>query len=223
MFDECETIGPMPDESDFLRKKPQQSRSRSVVNAIIEAADQLLERTGDPNKVSLQGIAQRAGVGIGSLYDYFANREGLLGAFLARLTDANFAALEKEVVGTQSMPFDQALPAIVDATLRTYLEKPDRTRAIIQAIARLGWMKPVIEERDRFAAVLTRRLHAEHPDVELAKVQLMAEVMCDAVMGVVTSELWRERDAQRSIDVREEVVTLVRTRVAALLAASSTK
>ncbi|PZR08214.1 MAG: hypothetical protein DI536_25230 [Archangium gephyra] len=207
----------MPDESEFLRKKPQQSRSRSVVNAIIEAADQLLERTGDPNKVSLQGIAQRAGVGIGSLYDYFANREGLLGAFLARLTDANFAALEKEVLGTQSMPFDQALPAIIDATLRTYLEKPDRTRAIIQAIARLGWMKPVMSERDRFAAVLTKRLVAEHPKLEAERVQLMAEVLCDAVMGVVTSELWRERDGEGSARVREEVVTLVRGRVDALL------
>lgn len=207
----------MPDESEYLRKKPQQSRSRSVVNAIIEAADQLLERAGDPNKVSLQGIAQRAGVGIGSLYDYFANREGLLGAFLARLTDANFAALEKEVLGTQSMPFEEALPLIVDATLRTYLEKPDRTRAIIQAIARLGWMKPVIAERDRFAGVLTKRLCTEYPKLEAAKVQLMAEVLCDAVMGVVISELWRERDAQRAVDVREEVVLLARTRVAELL------
>ncbi|MGV3621818.1 MAG: TetR/AcrR family transcriptional regulator [Archangium sp.] len=207
----------MPDESEFLRKKPQQSRSRSVVNAIIEAADQLLERTGDPNKVSLQGIAQRAGVGIGSLYDYFANREGLLGAFLARLTDANFAALEKEVMGTQSMSFDQALPLIIDATLRTYLDKPDRTRAIIQAIARLGWMKPVIVERDRFAGVLTRRIQAEHPKLELAKVQLASEVLCDAVMGVVISELWRERDGEGSARVREEVVTLVRGRVDALI------
>lgn len=210
----------MPDESEFLRKKPQQSRSRSVVNAIIEAADQLLERTGDPQKVSLQGIAQRAGVGIGSLYDYFANREGLLSAFLARMTDANFAALEKEVVGTQSMSFDRALPLIVDATLRMYLEKPDRTRATITTIARLGWMKPVVAERDRFANVLTKRLCAEYPKLPVERVSLMSEVMCDAVMGVVVSELWRDRDAETSARVREEVVAVVRNHVAELLRAS---
>ncbi len=210
----------MPDESEFLRKKPQQSRSRSVVNAIIEAADQLLERTGDPQKVSLQGIAQRAGVGIGSLYDYFANREGLLSAFLARLTDANFAALEKEVVGTQSMSFDRALPLIVDATLRMYLEKPDRTRATITTIARLGWMKPVVAERDRFAGVLTKRLSAEYPKLPLERVTLASEVMCDAVMGVVVSELWRDRDAEASARVREEVVAVVRNHVAELIKAS---
>lgn len=207
----------MPDESEYLRKKPQQSRSRSVVNAIIEAADQLLERSGDPNEVSLQGIAQRAGVGIGSLYDYFANREGLMGAFLARLTDANFAALEQEVLGTKSIPFNEALPLIVDATLKMYLDKPSRTRATITTIARLGWVKPVIQERDRFAAVLTKRLCGEYPKLSVDKTQLMAEVLCDSVMGVVMSELWRDRTPERAAEVRQEVTTIAKLRIAELL------
>lgn len=59
-----------------------------MVNAIIAAADQLLERNEDPSKVSFEGVARRAGVGIGSLYDYFA---------VARITEANFAALEREL------------------------------------------------------------------------------------------------------------------------------
>lgn len=207
------------DENEFLRKQPKQSRSRSVVNAIIEAADQLLERTGDPQKVSLQGIAQRAGVGIGSLYDYFANREGLLGAFLARVTEQNFAALEKEVSGTEQLTFDEALPLIVDATLRTYLEKPERTRATISTIFRLGWIKPTVVERDRFAAVLSARLLKSYPRLDPAKAQLTAELLCDCVMGVVMAELWRERTPERSARVREELVALVRERIAGLVEA----
>ncbi|MFZ5443663.1 MAG: TetR/AcrR family transcriptional regulator [Myxococcota bacterium] len=206
------------DETEFLRKKPKQSRSRSVVNAIIEAADQLLERTGDPQKVSLQGIAQRAGVGIGSLYDYFANREGLLGAFLARITEQNFLALEKEVNGTNELPFDKALPLIVDATLRVYLEKPERTRATISTIFRLGWIKPVVSERDRFAGVLTARLLKSYPKLDPQRVQLTTELLCDCVMGVVMAELWREATPERSERVRQELVEMVRQRIDTLLA-----
>lgn len=209
---------PPPDETEFLRKKPKQSRSRSVVNAIIEAADQLLERTGDPQKVSLQGIAQRAGVGIGSLYDYFANREGLLGAFLARITEQNFAALEREVVGTNELAFDQALPLIVDATLRTYLEKPERTRATVSTIFRLGWIKPVVSERDRFAGVLATRLLKSYPRLDAQQAQLTSELLCDCVMGVIMAELWRESTPERSARVRQELVELVRERISALLA-----
>lgn len=208
----------MADDSEFFRKKPQQSRSRSVVNALFEAADQLLERTGDPRHVSLQGIAQRAGVGIGSLYDYFANREGLLGAFLSRVTQKNFEALEREVLGTRAMKFDEALPLIVDSVLRTYLEKPARTRAVIHAIATVGWVKPVVAERDRFALLLAQRLHVEHPRADFEALKLTSEVLCDAVMGVVQGELWRDDAAARAPRVREELVELVRLRLARLLA-----
>ncbi len=207
----------MPDDSEFFRKKPQQARSWSVVNAIIEAADQLLERAGEPQKLSLQRIAERAGVGIGSLYDYFANREGLLGAFLARLTEKNFEALERELTALGPMPFDDALPHLVDAVLRTYLERPERTRAIIRTIARLGWVRPVVAERDRFAALLAERLCADHPELDAARARLASEVLCDAVMGVVLGELWRDRDDAGAARVREELLALTRLRLSALV------
>lgn len=199
----------MVDETEYLRKKPQQSRSRAVVSAILEAADQLLTRAGDPEKVSLQGIASRAGVGIGSLYDYFSNRENVLGAFLARITDANFARLEADVAATRELPFEQALPLIVDATMKMYLEQPERTRATIAAIARLGWMKPVVVERDRFAAVLTQRLVHSYPELDVNRAQLTVEVLCDSVIGVVAGELWRTRTPEESARVRREVSALV--------------
>lgn len=208
----------MPDENEYFRKKPQQSRSRSVVNALLQAADQLLERTGDPNKVSLQGIAQRAGVGIGSLYDYFANRENLLGAFLARLTDANFAELEQRVNGTRSRTLDESLPELIEAVMSLYLEKPDRTRATVQTIVRLGWMKPVVVERDRFASVLKDRLRHEHPQLPDDETQLMTEVISDAVMGVVVTELWRERTPEQAAQVRQELTDLIRDRLKRLYA-----
>lgn len=208
----------MADESDFLRKKPQQSRSRQVVDSILQAADELLARSDNPDALSLQGIARRAGVGIGSLYDYFANREGLLGAFLARLSQTNFEQLERQVAGTQGLSFDEALPHLVDAALRMYLERPQRTRSVILAIGRVGLVKPVVRERDRFAGVLAQRLRADHPELGAQKAQLVSEVLCDCVIGVVLGELWRERDARGAAEVRDEVVQLVRLRLAALRA-----
>ncbi|MDP2271626.1 MAG: TetR/AcrR family transcriptional regulator [Archangium sp.] len=201
------------DESEYLRKKPQQSRSRAVVSAILEAADQLLTRVGDPEKVSLEGVARRAGIGIGSLYDYFSNREDVLGAFLSRLTDANFVELEKQVNATNAVSFDEALPLIVDATMKLYLAHPDRTRATIAAIARLGWMRPVVAERDRFAGVLAARLRVSFPELDPDKVQLTTEVLCDSVIGVVAGELWRTRTVEQHEKVRAEVVSMVKAAV----------
>lgn len=206
----------MADESEYLRKQPRQSRSRAVVNAIVEAADQLLTRSGDPGELSLQGIADRAGVGIGSLYDYFANREGLLGLLLRRLTDANFESLAKQVDATRGRPFAEGIGGLVDATLDVYLALPARTRGVIGTIFRLGWVKPVIAERDRFAQLVAERLLEERPQVERARVEAAARVLCDAIMGVVMTELWREPPPEQRALHRRELQAMVAAHVATL-------
>ena len=208
----------MPSYFDFLRKQPQQSRSRHVVTSIVEAAADLLERVGAPEDLSVEAVARRAGVGIGSLYDYFSNRESLLGALLARLTDENFAKLEAKVGASSKDSLDAMLPLMVDATFDLYLESPKRTRAVVLTVFRLGWVEPVVKERDRFAKLLARRIHTAHPDRAEADVVRVAEVACDAIMGVIVSELWRTRTPEESTRIRQEVVALVRARLAAFQA-----
>ncbi len=207
----------MADPTEFFRKQPQQSRSRALVNAILGAAEEFVSRGEDPDAVSLQGIARRAGVGIGSLYDYFSSRDGVLGALLSRITDDNFERLEREVSAHGPLPFDQLVPRMVDATMRLYLDNPKRTRTIVLTIVRLGWMKRVVAERDRFAAVLAKRLRESHPEVDPRRAQSAAEVLCDALMGVVLAELWRERTADERARIAAEVHALVASTLASVI------
>ena len=58
----------------FMRKTPSQSRSMATVNAILAAAAQVLIEVGYGN-ANTNKIAERAGVGIGSLYEYFPGKE----------------------------------------------------------------------------------------------------------------------------------------------------
>ena len=69
---------------------PKQERSRRLVEAIVEAAKLLLAESG-PDSLTTVNVAQRAGVSVGSLYQYFAGRDALL-----------FAVLEDEVARFQT-------------------------------------------------------------------------------------------------------------------------
>lgn len=201
-----------------LRKQPKQSRSRALVASILEAAGDLLGKGAeDPGDIPLQKIADRAGVGIGSLYDYFANSEGVWNGFLSWLTDRNFTTLEAQVAGTGET-FTERLPNLVDASLSLYLDAPARTRGVIMAIARLGWVKRVVQERDRFAHLLAARLGAEHPHVPRERLEQLSELLCDAVIGVVLGELWRDRDAAGLLEVRQRLKALVEREVGVALA-----
>jgi AcrR family transcriptional regulator len=74
------------------RKLPRQDRSRATVDAILEACARLLAEGGLAG-LSTNRIARRAGVAIGSLYEFFPSRESIL----LSLTQQRLARLEGEL------------------------------------------------------------------------------------------------------------------------------
>ncbi|HEU4427279.1 MAG TPA: helix-turn-helix domain-containing protein, partial [Myxococcota bacterium] len=68
----------MPRARNAIRRRlPKQERSRRLVEAIVEAAQIVLAESG-PDALTTVNVAQRAGVSVGSLYQYFAGRDALL-------------------------------------------------------------------------------------------------------------------------------------------------
>lgn len=65
------------DLSPFQRRSPKQARSRATVEAIVEAAAQILER-GGPAALNTNDVAERAGVSVGTLYQYFPDKQAIL-------------------------------------------------------------------------------------------------------------------------------------------------
>ena len=96
------------------RRKPSQQRSKQVVEALIEATGQVIAERG-LGQATTNHIAARAGVSVGSLYQYFANKEELLAALFDKLVDDLGQAV------------DRGLPLLLDADL------PTMVRGLLQA------------------------------------------------------------------------------------------
>ena len=99
------------------RRTPVQRRARERVERIARAAGELCAEAGVP-AVTMEGIAARAGTSIGSLYQFFPNRDALLHAvaegYVADLDHLLDAADGPEVA---TLP----LPALVDAVLEPFV------------------------------------------------------------------------------------------------------
>lgn len=63
--------------SEIQRRSPMQARSRATRDAILEAASQILEREGAAG-FNTNAVADRAGVSIGTLYQYFPGKAAIL-------------------------------------------------------------------------------------------------------------------------------------------------
>lgn len=66
-----------------LRKRPSQGRSRVTVTSILEAADRIL-RTDGYQAASTNRVARVAGFSVGSLYQYFRDKQAIVGALIDR-------------------------------------------------------------------------------------------------------------------------------------------
>lgn len=75
-----------------VRKKPQQQRSRKMVDALIDATGRCVIDHGVEG-LTTHHIAEAAGVSVGSLYQYFPNKEALLAALMDRLANDTARAL----------------------------------------------------------------------------------------------------------------------------------
>ncbi|WP_273184405.1 TetR/AcrR family transcriptional regulator [Hyphomonas adhaerens] len=72
---------------EINRRNPKQARARATVDAILEAAFQVLDTYGHA-KFTTSRIAKRAGVSIGTLYQYFDDRDAILQELSQRYSDA---------------------------------------------------------------------------------------------------------------------------------------
>src|SRR5947207_4379776 len=103
------------------RRRPRQERSRDTVEAIVEAAAQVFERHGYAAGTTNR-IAERAGVSIGSLYQYFPNKDAIV-AELARRHIAEIGAVAwpaLEALVENVPPLREGLTAIVLGTVELH-------------------------------------------------------------------------------------------------------
>jgi AcrR family transcriptional regulator len=89
-----------------MRKKPVQVRSRDMVEALVQATADTIAERGLANTTT-NHIAARAGVSVGSLYQYFDGKDALV------------CALTEQITRELAAVVDERLGALMDADVRT--------------------------------------------------------------------------------------------------------
>lgn len=110
--------------SNAPRKRPRQLRSKQTVDVVLEAAAQMFDREG--LATTTNRIAERAGISIGSLYQYFPNKQALLYALAQRHVQAATEQLDEVFaqLRLQQPPFDETLRTILGGVVDLHSDRP---------------------------------------------------------------------------------------------------
>ncbi|MCA9583424.1 MAG: TetR/AcrR family transcriptional regulator, partial [Myxococcales bacterium] len=115
---------------------PRQSRSRALVDAIVEATTRVLPDRGLDQTTTNQ-IAEVAGVSIGSLYQYFPNKDAILAHLIEKDLTAQEEAFRKIVEDKRDLSLEGVVAAIVEHATDRYLAHPRLVRAVFVHAPRL--------------------------------------------------------------------------------------
>jgi AcrR family transcriptional regulator len=104
------------------RKQPSQPRSRETVAVILEAAARILESRG-LDGYNTNAVAEKAGVSIGSLYQYFPGKDALTIALIVSFEEDLLQSVKTAVAATQHDTLTQALQRIVRALYGAHIRR----------------------------------------------------------------------------------------------------
>ncbi len=116
------------------RKKPVQDRSVATVEAIFDGTIQVLLASG-LEKLTTTKVAERAGVSVGTLYQYFPNKESLLSAVLNRHLTRVVVAIELACEQAKGKTTEIMAIALVQALLQAKFREPLASRALYAVTA----------------------------------------------------------------------------------------
>lgn len=118
------------------RRLPRQHRSQATVNAILQAAEQVFAQRGFASTTSEQ-IARRAGVGVGSLYDYFPNKASIALALLENRSGALADEARKMFMACASESLEASLPKVIRSLYQSYRDNQDVFISLVNEVPEL--------------------------------------------------------------------------------------
>lgn len=119
------------------REAPTQARAQATVAAILDATAQVLVSEG-LDKASTNRIAKVAGVSVGSLYQYFPNKEALVAAVVDRYAQEEIDLLARSMAELVDEPVHVGVPRFIAAMLDSHARDPALLKVILQQVMHLG-------------------------------------------------------------------------------------
>lgn len=188
------------------RKKPRQARSSATVDAIFEATIQVLLSEGI-HRLTTTRVAERAGVSVGTMYQYFPHKQALLYALNERYLDRLAERMEATCLGQHGQPLAAMIEALVNAYWDAKTERSDVTRVLYQSAVELDNAALIEAFAARMDAATAAMLKSA-PEVRRRESGIITTTLLAVVFGTVRNVFERSLPDAQQQSVRRELITM---------------
>lgn len=159
-------------------KKPirtaKQTRSKATVEVIVEAATRILSDHGWA-ALNTNAIAKRAGVSVGSVYEYFPNKHAIIDVILDRHLSEGEQVIAEGANRIEEMPSaDRVVEILIDGFVGLHSDDPKLHRALSSDVPLTAAQKARVDElRDKIISLTRAALLDKVADANMAATLLV--------------------------------------------------
>jgi AcrR family transcriptional regulator len=198
------------------RKTPLQARSTVTVEAISEATIQVLLSHG-ADRLTTTRVAQRAGVSVGTLYQYYPNKQALLFAVLENHLTNVMATVEAACESACHEPLAEMIREMVEAFVDAKMDRGDISVAFYQVAANVGGPALIKRINQRSRKTVQAMLETAS-DIKSPPDRFAIDIMLSAMAGAMRSLLEAGPSPATVRKAREQLVLLCQSYMTAATA-----
>jgi AcrR family transcriptional regulator len=195
------------------RKTPVQARATVTVEAISEATIQVLLSQGT-ERLTTTRVADRAGVSVGTLYQYFPNKQSLLFAVLEDHLEKVTKEVENACEHARHKPLAEMIKEVVEAFVDGKIARADISVALYKIAPDVGGLALVKRVTQRMRKAIVRMLESA-PDTKTSPDEFAIQMMLAAMSGAMRSVLETGGSPAMMHKLREHLVMLCQSYMAA--------
>jgi AcrR family transcriptional regulator len=191
------------------RKEPNQERAKETVETIVAATAHILEKDGFEN-ISTNKIAEKAGVSIGSLYQYFPTKDAIFNFMMERYVKSQTSLIDGLLENRDtSMELRSTIGLIISAILETKRKQAKFNKLFVQKLMSFTAYEALNRQDEHLIALFKRHLEPHRREIRTDNLELQLYFVIQAVKMLPTALLFQDRFNFRDKAVDEELTELV--------------
>ncbi len=197
------------------RRKPTQTRARITVETIFEATARIIERDG-AGAVNTNAIAERAGISVGTLYEYFPNKEAVLIAMARRQLAEDEQVIGNVLAEVLGRPGAPLVRLVIQTLMKLFRTGPEVRRAIMTAHISSGLGAEHARPVQEVAEILASRGDRILPERAEPIPPAALFVLTRAVIGVLRAAFEEQSSLLGRPELEDELTALIESYLARL-------
>lgn len=190
------------------RKRPRQARATATLDAIFEATIQLLVADG-LHRLTTTRVAERAGVSVGTMYQYFPHKQALLYALNERYLEILSEKIEATCRAHRGAPLSVMIEALIETYWNAKTERADVTRALYRTAVELD-NEAMIEAFAARVDAATHAMLASAPDCVVEDLAGVNLTLLTVIFGTIRNAFERNMTLEAVEILRGQLLLMCR-------------